>query len=662
MLRTLRKHNKWILVVGGSLLMVTFLISGSAKQFQPDPAKQTVATVRGEKITARQMNLAAREFEALKALVGDGYLENLGDMKDTTGWFLLSQEAEHAGLVGGSADGLDWIPAIAGHRAPAYLRSLPPEDLQREIQAAGSIDAVYKRITDALTDRIKSMVPGVGHQAGLTEAEVGTALAKLRGIERMYDLTLGAPRLSTARLAHEAAAELDQATINAVILPAAPLAATLPDPTPEELQAQFEKFREIAPHGAGLGFGYLQPPRVKLAWLEVDRAAIASSIKLDPVAVHKHWQQNRATFKGEFAAERPKIEDILRNEQADSILAEIDRVLKARINQATRTLDIDGARKILPPDWSANKPTLAALATDVVASIKEFSGITIPAPAVTQMDSRWTPVADLESLPAIGSSVYTSATAKLSLGQLVARSQELADASDLDLQVGIPFTATPLVDRVGNRYYLEILDARRQSVPASLDEVRDQVVGDARMSKAFDRLSAEAAEFRVTATLQGLDAVATAFEARFPGTDVTPLNQISINRSRVVSFLAQQLNDEGFRNAVMDAAGSIPPTAKLDETNVDARTIAKPIPAIQSVVVAQIVQREPVTIEVLRTLRPNEVITLILRERMRTLEADKTFSVDAVTKRLDFVDKEASRRKPKDQKAADGSKPEAPKT
>lgn len=653
MLRTLRKHNKWILVVGGSLLMVTFLISGSAKQLQPNPAKQAVATIRGEKVTAGQMQVAAREFELLKDIVGQGYLTSLGDMKDVTAWFLASQEAARAGLVGGPADGIDWLPAIAEHLAPAYFRSIPAERLQAELKEAGSVEAYREKVIDSIAGNLRDSLPQYANRAGLSEAEGGLALAKLRGIERMFDLTLGAPRLSTARLAHEAANEYDQATINAVILPAEPLAKSLPEPTPEELQKQFDAYRAVAPGGEGLGFGYLQPPRVKIAWLTIDRQAIASAVQLDPVAVNKHWQQNRTTFTGEFSAERPKIEALLRNERAEAILGEIDRVLKARVNQATRSLDIDGARKVLPPTWAQTKPSLEALASDLVVAIKEFNGVTITAPTVTRMETAWVPVADLGTLPGVGSSVYSSATARLSLPQLVSRVHELSPKGDSDLQAQVPYVSTPLIDQLGNRYYIEVIDARQESAPASIDEVREQVVRDARLSKAYERLSAEAPEFRVTATLQGLDAVANAFEARFPGTDITPMNQILVTRTQV-SFLAQQLNDVSFRDAVMDATGLLPPTAKLDETNVDARTIAKPVPAIASVVVAQIVQREPVTMEFVRAVRPAEVIQLILKERVRVVPQDKTFTTDAISQRLQFVEKGAGRAKKSEAKDESG--------
>jgi hypothetical protein len=653
MLRTLRKHNKWILVVGGSLLMVTFLISGTANQLQPDPSKQTVATVRGDKVTAREMLLAMREFEVLKELVSDGFMQNLGDMESGEEWFLISQEAIHAGLVGGASDGMDWIPSLGERRASLYVTSIPQQRLAQEMQEAGSREAYEQQVVSFFTERLKMLVPSAGAQAGLNEQQVGMALAKLRGVERLYQLTMAAPRLSTARLALEASNVLDVATINAVILPAEPLAASLPEPTPEEMQAQFMKHRAVSPGGPGLGFGYLQPPRVKIGWMMIDRAAVASAIRLDPIAVNKYWQQNRAMFPGEYAAERSKIEDVLRNERAESVLAEMDRVLKARVNQATRALDIDGARKVLPADWDAKKPTLGALAADVVGAVKDFNGVTVEQPGVTIMDTRWIPLAELDLLPGVGSAVYTSATAQMTLAQLIARSQELADATELDLQARVPFASSPLIDAAGNRYYIEILDARRESVPESIDEVRDQVAQDARIAKAFERLSAEAAEFRVMATLQGLDAVASAFEARFPDTDVTPMNQILLSRGRVISFLAQQLNDEGFRNAVMDAAATIPATVEMDDRNVDARTIAKPVAATRSVIVAQITHREPVTVETVRSVRPQDMMTLVMNERMRTLGSDPTFSLDAVSKRLDFVNREPGRRKEVEAKPSD---------
>lgn len=641
MLRTFRKYNKWILVVGGSLLMVTFLISGSAGQFQKDPSKQVVGTLNGDSITAGNMFLAQREFEALKMVLGESYLASIGNgINDSTTWFLLSHEANNAGLIGFEVDGRDWLPVLGERKAMSKLRSADQSELMREVQRAGSFQAFQTQYVLATTNELANALDTAGAQSQLSSIEMERVLAKLRGVERLMELTFGAPRLSDVRLIVEARREADQATIDAALVPASALESSVVEPTPEELATQFAKYAAVAPDVEGLGFGYLQPPRVKMAWLTLDRAGIANSIQLDPLAVNKHWQQNRSSFPGEFSVERPNVEAILRDQRADSILAEADRILKARVNQATRNLETVGSHKVLAADWDDKRPTLEALAVEVVNGIKEFSSITIPTPIITRKESTFTPVKSLDSLDEIGTAVYTSATARLPLSRLVERVKELWPTSDLDLQTNIPFVATPLINAVGNRSYIEITDARPESAATSIDEVRDAVVRDARLAKAYERLTSELPELRVLASLRGLDAVKESIETRFPGSSITPVRQVQITRSQV-SFLAQQMNDPAFRNAVMDAADALSPTVPLDESNADARSVGVSLPRVRGVVIAQVVSREPLTKEMVRTFNQEQFISLMINERRRLLPGEATFAKEALSTRLNFVDKEA---------------------
>ncbi|MFA6044837.1 MAG: hypothetical protein WC718_07625, partial [Phycisphaerales bacterium] len=112
MVKILRKYNKWLLAGGGSLLMLTFLISGSNNPFAPDPDKITVAEVLSKPVTNKERNQFSLEYDALKAFVPGVLTLQLG-CQDATHWMLLVREAENAGLVGEGRDGAAWLPELA---------------------------------------------------------------------------------------------------------------------------------------------------------------------------------------------------------------------------------------------------------------------------------------------------------------------------------------------------------------------------------------------------------------------------------------------------------------------------------------------------------------------------------------------------------------------
>jgi hypothetical protein len=644
MLRTIRKYNKWILVIGGSLLMVTFLVTGAPGALQGDPTKRTVLTVAGRGVTVREVIIAEREFQILKDLIGEDYFRSFpGELDKPNAWLLLSTEAQRAGLVGGPRDGREAIAGLADAIAQNTLNRIDPSVLAMEIQRAGSTEAFVRQYREQTRANMEAAVPALAGQAQMSVEDVEKALAKFRGVQRLMELTLGGPRLSEARLVQEARREMDQATIDAVVVPADAIVADVPEPTPDEIAAHFARFRGVRPgEGEGLGFGYMQPPRVKLAYMTIDRQAVANAIALDPLEVNKHWQQNRTSYPGEFAAERPRIEAVLREQRVDAVMAEIDRVVKARVAQATRPLELDGAHKVLPADWDSTRPSLETLALDAASGVREFLGVSIPPATITRREGAWIPVAELDALPGVGQAAFTSATARLRLSGLVGRVRELSRDTELELQARVPFVASPLIDAVGNRYYIEVLDARTESVAESIEEVgADMIARDARVAKAFERLTVELPELRVAASLRGLDAVKEIIEARNRDAQITPIRQVQVSRSRV-SFLAQQINEQALRDAVMNAADAIPPAVPLDQTTIDQRTVAVPLPTRRGVVVAQIVGREPVTRETLRAMGPSEQVSLLINERRRVLPTDTTFDFDAVAKRLGFVDREAA--------------------
>ena len=66
MLKLLRKYDKWILAIGGSLLMVVFLLPQALTEFGANPRKATAAVIDGRgKITEGDLMEARQELSKL---------------------------------------------------------------------------------------------------------------------------------------------------------------------------------------------------------------------------------------------------------------------------------------------------------------------------------------------------------------------------------------------------------------------------------------------------------------------------------------------------------------------------------------------------------------------------------------------------------------------
>ncbi len=109
MVKVLRKYNKYILVVGGSLLMVAFLMPTAINELRTDPMKQVVAHIGDDGVRQRELFDAETNFRAVKTVMPAFLFGAIGTpIVDGAHWYLLAREARAGGFVGGEQDGRDW--------------------------------------------------------------------------------------------------------------------------------------------------------------------------------------------------------------------------------------------------------------------------------------------------------------------------------------------------------------------------------------------------------------------------------------------------------------------------------------------------------------------------------------------------------------------------
>lgn len=632
MVKILRKYNKWFLVVGGSLLMIAWLIGGTAGQFQPDPGKRVIATVHQKtKVTIRDMAEAEAQFRLLSDMApfAMNARQPMGlGVENGTHWFLLAKEAEEAGFTGEPSDGADFVTELA--RIEAQLRVMAEfgEFGQRLLSDPRFMDERVNMTIDRIF-RIRA----TGDRA-LGETGPDGALARLRGVRRLIDAYQRGGRMSDVMLASEAGNVLTRVSVDAVVVTPERIAAAMDEPSEETLLSLFEKHKNNQAGEGEFGFGYLLPPRVKMEWMRISRQAVQQAIVLDPVDVRKHWQQNRAEFPGEFVDARAAVEAKLRDARTATAMAEADRAFKAFVRSATRRLPSEGPVKRLPADWQAVRPTMDAAAAFVTEEVQRTQKITFPLPAVQIRAAMYTPIRALSADVDFTGFQARVAGRGLDIETLANDLHDLSGASALGIQVGVPFE-NPLENVGGDYVYVTFLDARAASAPESLDEVRADVVRDARRLAAFEVLKLESVEYQLTALGEGLEALAATL-----GTEGDrPAVRNRVLMTRRVTDGASQLDSQTLRDAVFDRVDAIGERSLPADENLPLRVLTVPLPRFQSVAVLKITGWRPLSVEDMRTLTDSDVGFLYQRELTDALGGDAAstaFSPRAIRARLNF--------------------------
>jgi hypothetical protein len=667
MLKFIRKNKQWLFAVLMIFLAVAFLVPDLGSGQGGGVSTETVAKVGEDKITSFDVARADAELAVLKEMFGQQLTEVAGVKIDNgTHWLLLAREADQAGFIGNDADGKEWLEALAFELAPvqltrdgrffeAVLRNANPEMykfLQNNPQVARDqnfllniaaqpqmLSAASQLIANSLIESANRNTNQLLGAPGLKfdQTSFDHALAKLRGVRRMLNAFFEAPRVSDRRLLVSSVNRFNEAIVSMTLLPAERLVDATLVPDPAELQAFFDKYKGDIPGMVNpnndFGFGYRQPPRVKIEYLTLDRALIAAAVKPDPVAAYTKWKNNRTLYVKEFADEKAKVEEDLRNEMVSAILNDAEKVLRAEIQRAVKKLEESGGYRVVPATWNDTRPALEAVAKIIREQIKTIHGVDIQEPLVTLKTGSWMNHTDLGNLPGIGTASFTLAGQTVPFNSVVMQAKELSTAANnWAVQQGITYPLDKtLADKAGNRYYFTVLETKPEAPAESMDEVKDQLVKDFQLSKAYDKLVADAGTYRQRVIAEGIEAFAKSFEKPNPDPVATaPLEPglifkpfVSV-RSVGIMIDNQRLDASNdtleMRNAVLEVAGKLDPKAPPvygEAAKADAikdRVVSAPNAALRGLMIAQVIAYRPLPQEMYRGLADSEARQVLVSD------------------------------------------------
>ncbi len=619
MLKFFRKNEKisrWILIVGMTFLMVSWLVFDRSSSFLTEvlTGRSTWATtVDGEVITEGDIARLQQETRII-GMIGDPLVRTLGLEKDPVHWYLLTLEAERAGLVGGAANGQARLAEVA---------------------AANKVPE-------------RNLISALCRESGQTPTEVFETLAKLNAVDRYVNLvTSGPARISSTRLEQSAAALLAAVSGEMVVLDGVKSKVEVGAPSEAALQAQLLAFGAIKRGEGTNGFGYRLDDRIKLEWISIPSTAVTALVEQSPalsnIELRKYWIEHQAefaplpisstppeapSFDGSRTAVRAKVLASINAEKSK----EISKFISDRMQLSMRGIPQVNGYYTLTAESNANQVPLATLADEIAAKFA------IVAPTVQTNGDGWLAPKDVSQIPGLGIATTTKFGAQpVNAGQLVGALREFGGKSTLIVQVGV--TSPILQDAAGDLFAFRVTAAEPSSAPTTVDAVRDALVADLNSLARFEKLQGMTSEIQREAIDQGLGAVAATY-----GVSVEAFRDLRQGELQFLQFglkFPGQLPVLGSApdvvKAVVERAMSLPTGRQISDLPVTERTLVLPAPEKLAIAV--------VRIDSIIQMHRGDVPTLVANPRFRSVVATDAasgspqdlFTLDALTARHGFA-------------------------
>jgi len=626
MFKLLRQYNQWILVVGGTLLLVAFLMPSAIQSCAQQSAVSGAPWATygdGKELTGHDLDRARKELAIVDLLrqnsSGTDPISAIGAHEDPAHWWMLSEEAARAGLVGGPGEGEAVLSAVAANNTA--------------LGTPTTTDTVIRNLMVA---------------SGSNRDFVLETTAKWRGAVRLISLNQSVDRISDKRLEQFVARGVLGMSGDIVVLDAR-TNATIPTGLPADasldakLEEQLKKFADKpAPARKGKeSFGYRLPDRVKLEWMSIPKSAVESTVlnspELQSLALRKRFAQDPAKYGADpatspsFSAFESTVRTRTVEELTTAKLEEIAKFASDQLGLAQRSLKRRNSYFELPEDWSAQLPPFGALAS----SIAEEFGIAAPE-VKTSGDAPITieAVQQLEGLSRAGTQRFGT---MMRATQLIAGAKELSNpniAAPIQARVAGP----ALTDPAGDVYLFRITEAM-PSVPATdLAAVRDTVLADVMSLERFQWLQQNEAALAQQANAEGLRALAEKYGSKVDF--ATQIRQYEPNfmsaGMRFPSSIPGLEGDSDVIAQLVDKASVLPLTVDLATIPAENRTFVVSSPDSLSLVVMQVSELFPVSRETMTGLIAEPGIARAVRDPADGNLVAEMFTFDALASRLNF--------------------------
>ena len=617
MFKFLRQYQGWILAVFGTILLISFLLPQAIQglsQYAAQTGGDWAEVGDGESVTTGRLMEIQGELRILE-LASNSFIGLLGADKDPAYWYLLSREAEQAGLVGGPGSGELMAESMA-------------------LQSNGALTAT-------------TLIARFQGTSGFNTQQALQTLAKVQGVGRLTQQFQTAARFSDVRLRNTAANLALAVDADLIIIDARENGSSddaAGSPLDEEtLQAQFESYKDVLPGDGEDGFGYKLEDEARIEWLVIDRAKLSESLasgdSLDPIEMRKAFIRDPGRFGAlEIGGSQPEFSDyestvrrVMAEELLQDRLESITKFLNDQVQLPRRGLVRENGEFLLPDDWNEQRADYEDLSA---ALVEEFG---LPeAPPVLVSDGLLT-AAEIDAIEGMGKSRSTKfGTTATSASEYVMSATEFGRDDVIPSQVGI--SSPVFTDLAGNLYLFRVTEALPEHQPDDLEEVRERVENDVRNIRRFRRLVDSLPELEDQAVDSGLQSVAERF-----GVEIAFQANIAEANPQFLRFGVKSPT----RISGLDSSTSVVEQIVERAQQIDYTVPTEDVPARERiffvsdednlvVVGVQIASVKPMTRESWRELASSQGLFGIMATEETAADLLETFSLSALRKRHNF--------------------------
>ncbi|MGC4031376.1 MAG: hypothetical protein QM754_06475 [Tepidisphaeraceae bacterium] len=474
----------------------------------------------------------------------------------------------------------------------------------------------------------------------LVKEQLKSDLARLASVSASLNRVELAFKVSRPLVDEQLARVMQQVKIKAAAFATADFEKVVPNPTAEEVQRQFDAYKDVAPAAIDsnpFGFGYRQPDRLKVQYLVVPDAEAAKAVEASRSA--EKWEEDAYLYYSKNATEFASTQPASTSQPATQPLTRPFEEVKAAALEAIRRPLIEQKKREvagrivqrLNAVASGLQPTTGPSVTLDSADFSFQSLQTLADAIQKQTGVRPTVVApagllshaDLAKQEGFAGTIHIVSMQDVKTGPdylfdtFAGLQNSTTTATKLDL--GKP----SVVLSGGNDLYIARVVGYAKSQPAvSLDSAKADVERDVRISRAFD-LAAAAAQ----AALDKGKAAGGLDKAAVPGVQTSDyFNAVSAAPAGLTGAWAGSVAGPAFQSLRgLKSAGELP-TFTLAKLRHDGFAVAIEVVDMKTML--------NTTIEPMVRRQAGEYA---MRGMLSSDYVEKWFTLDAVSRRIGYV-------------------------
>lgn len=666
MFKLLRQYQKYIVVIGVTVLMVAFLLGDTLMRFVgPTPENTVMGTANGREITLRDQQIAQSEIQLLQRInpnfalvIGRGM-----DQDHTHRWVMLGLLADELGIESSQTEVMSVFGAL-GLNEDAITNLAKEQNVKRAALPA-AVGSWLRR------ERVIALLRGRAHQDVEIEPSPGLRrfITGVQAFQRQFAaenamrsgdqvqaeqfmreatvyqaIATGTQRVSRPLMEHMLSDMQAEVSASYVLLRPDHLGIH-PEPSDSMIQELFDQYKDV-PNGDSepYGFGYRFLDRVRIESLTIPIDAVLSTIRVEESEALAFYEENQDAFRPmneqgqpDLGAEtlayrevRGQIRDYLQQQMAREKVEEIARAASSLLEAELRGVPQVEGYYAFPDDFRFS--SLRHIAEQIEAEY----GVR---PAVRAAPAAFTDVRDLVYDPVLGSAMLVSNNRRISITEYVSSVRELEPDRENPLltrflQVGVP---SSLMDTpTGSMMFFRIVDAEVSRTPESLDEVREQVTADARELAGYQALLEVKQAWADRAQQQPLSEIANEIGSTEIDTGLFTRRTRDRSGRTVVPGIQGIGRDADWVEAVFEKARELREAGDIETFQPGERTLVQPVPGVLGLSLVRVDEYQPMSRGSFELMLQEPAIGAMVSESLMTGDEPSALDVASLEQAVNY--------------------------